>query len=314
MSGSPEFGALPTGLSGYAPADFADAEDMRPLGAVFDIGGHGSMTPYTTAMNSVLHKHMDEVRQATTSLLSTPTGWKKRLREFISQKNNDLLDYLKLTPQNHPTLGPGEVILRRFGSPQVGPQHHSVREFVLDASGATAAVIEDINTLIESTTGEKGLKGYVAQTKALYEEYRKAGDEVLSAQAGLKVRLDRLDRVQGKLAGLFEIDPNESYEPLLRATEEYLGKIYAENQIAEHYAATIAAYRRFAALRDAVLASRALLAQENEPICSICLQDPVVFAVSPCGHTYCQNCVRRQNNQCYMCRGPIKERVRLYFG
>jgi hypothetical protein len=314
MSGSPEFGALPSGLSGYAPADFADAEDLRPLGAVFDIGGHGSMTPYSTAMNSVIQKHMDEIRQGVASTLNLPTGWKKRLREFISQKNNDLLDFLKLTPQNHPTLGPGEVILRRFGSPQVGPQHHSVREFVLDASGATAATIEEIEAALDAARTEGGFKGYVGQTRMLYEEYRKAGDEVLKAQAGLKVHLDRLDRVQGKLAGLFEIDANDKYEPLLKATEDYLRKIYEENKIEAEYEATIKAYRRFAALRDVVLMSRALTAQENEPICSICLQDPVVFAVSPCGHTYCQNCVRRQNNQCYMCRGPIKERVRLYFG
>jgi hypothetical protein len=299
----------------FAPADFGDAEDMRPLGAVFDIGGNGSSTPYSTAINGVLQRHIEEIRNKTTSAVNAPTGWKKRLREFIGQKNTDLLDFLKLSIPSHPTLGKGDAILRRFGNPNLNPNHPSVRDLVMDASGV------DLIPQIEERMGTAGdaaegglLQKYMAQTRFMYDEYREAGDAVLKAQAELKAKLDRMDRVQGKLVGLFEIDANEKYEPLLQATEAYLQKIYSESGIEAEYKAVVEAYRRFATLRDVVLMSRALTAQENEPICSICLQDPVVFAVSPCGHTYCQNCIRRQNTSCYMCRGQIKERVRLYFG
>ncbi len=100
----------------------------------------------------------------------------------------------------------------------------------------------------------------------------------------------------------------------MEATEEYLKKIYEESTIKEDYTALIAAYRRFASLRDIIQMSRAVVGKENEPLCTICLQDHVNYALAPCGHTYCQSCVRRQGNTCSVCRGSIKDRVKIYFG
>lgn len=297
--------------SNFASADFGDAEDMRPLGADFDIGGHGSSKPYTEAVDSLLQKHMDEIRGKSTAALNLSTTWRRRLKEFMSTRNNELLDYLKLSVQSHPVLGPGEILIRRFGNPQVSPTHASVRDMVLDLSGED--VIAELSTAVENFRGEGGLKDYAAATRLIYDEYRIAGDEVLKQQASLKAKLDRLDRIQGKIAVLFDIQENDETAQLMESTERYLKKVFEENQIEAEYKAVIAAYRRFAALRDIVLMSRSLLAQESEPICSICLNESVAFAVVPCGHTFCQTCVRRQHHQCYMCRGAIKDRVKLYF-
>lgn len=308
---SPDLGGMGA-PSGFAPADFGDADEMRPLGAVFDIGGHGSSTPYTTAMNSMIHKHMDEIKGKTATSLSLPTSWRKRLRDFISQKNTDLLDFLSISVASHPTLGKGEVLMRRFGNPQVTPSHPSVREFVLDVSGDD--VVKQISDAVEAVHGEGGLKDYANKTRLIYEQYQAAGDEVLRQNTSLKAKLEKLDRIQGKLSALFEIDPNETYQPLMESTEAYLKKVFEESKIEEDYTALIAAYRRFAALRDVVLMSRALVAQETEPICTICLQETVGFALTPCGHTFCSTCMRRQSGSCYICRTPIRDRVRLYFG
>jgi hypothetical protein len=123
-----------------------------------------------------------------------------------------------------------------------------------------------------------------------------------------------LDRVQGKLAALFDIDQNEKYEALMKANEEYLETIYKENEIEEDYKKVIQAYRRFVALRDIVTSSRGIVAQECEPLCSICLDETVAFTLTPCGHTFCQTCIRRQNGSCFICRTPIRDKVKLYFG
>lgn len=294
---------------GFAPADFLDAEHAQPLGAVFDVGGHGSSTPYSSAIGAIIHKHTDEIKRNVADL---PGGWKKRLRDFLATKNNQLLDFLKVSVASHPTLGPGEILLRRFGNPQVTPTHASVREMVMDISGED--VMSDMEVILKIIDKQGVLPDYARQTELIYEEYRKAGDEVLTQQGALKTKLDRFDRIQGRLTALFEIDPNEKYEALMHSSEAYLKKIFEDNAIETDYKKLIHAYRRFATLRDIVSMSRKLLSQESEPICSICLDESVMYAFTPCGHTVCQSCMRRQSASCFMCRVPIREKVKLFFG
>ena len=318
MSYSPELGGMAGPNQQYASADFPDAEEMRPLGAVFDIGGHGISTPYSTAVNAIVNKHSDEVKGKAAAMLNLPGGWKKRLRDFLTTKNGDLLDFLKLSVASHPVLGPAEILLRRFGNPQAGPNHPSVRDIVLDISGMAAPTAEmimgEINGLLDVYSGEGALKNHAHHTRIIYDEYRAAGEEVLTQQAQLRAKLDKFDRIQGRISQVFEIDPNEKYPDLLEAMERYLAKVFRENAIEENYKKLIGAYRRFAVLRDVVTMSRSLLLQETEPICGICLADSVTFALTPCGHTYCQTCVRRQHAQCFMCRAAFKDKVKLFFG
>lgn len=310
---SPELGGMSVGLAGYSPAsaDFGDAEDLRPLGATFDIGGHGQAAPYSAAVGSLMTKQMEEIRGKSQAALALPGNWKRKLREFLTSKNNDLLDFLKVSVPSHPVLGPGEILMRRFGNPSVTPSHPSVRDFVLDVSGEDVAA--EIGAALDALQ-EGGLKDYMAATRLIFEEYRMAGDELLKAQQSLKAKLDRLDRIQGRLAALFELDPTKAWEPLAEATESYLKHAFEENAFAEEYQATMRAYRRFVLLRDVVLMTRAIVAQEAEPVCTVCLHETVQFALVPCGHTFCGTCMRRQNNSCFMCRNSIKDRVRLYFG
>jgi len=302
------------GLTGgaFASADFDLAEDTMPTGAMLDIGGNGQPDPYSTAVTSILDKQFHEIREKTSASMYTSSQWKRRFRDFMAKKNNELLDFLKLSVPHHPTLGPGEMLLRRFGNPQVTPTHPSVRDFVLDGSGCPA--LEDINAALVALSGEAPLKDYIAQTQAIFEMYREAGEDALKAQAALKMKLDKLDRIQGKISGLFEIEPNETYEPLMQANEAYLKKVYDDTKIGEDYDKLVSAYRRFVALREVATTARTVLAQESEPLCSICLDETVAFALNPCGHTFCQTCIRKQNGVCFICRTHIKDKLKLFFG
>lgn len=308
------------GLAGsdFAPASFGDAEETRPVSAMFDIGGHATSTPYTTAVQAMLAKHTAEIRGKTDAQLQLSIGdWKKRLREFLTRKNSDLLGFLGSSVPSHHALGPGEILLRRFSNPAVAasPQSHpSVRDLVLDCSGED--VMADIGAALMNFRGEAatGVQGFAAQVRLLFEEYRGAGEAVIIAQNALMNKLAGLDRVQGKLAHLFEIEPNTKWEPLMEATEAYLSKIYSDNAIEAEYNGLIAAYRRFATLREILLTTRMVDAHEHGPMCSICLGEPVGYCLTPCGHTFCGSCVRRQGTSCPFCRSTIKERVKLYFG
>ena len=305
-------GSISSPWPGFAPADFSDANDARPPGAVFDIGGHGLSAPYSSAVNAIVQKHMDEVRASTYARIQLPGQWKKRLSEFLRTKNNSLLDFLSLSLKSHSVLGPGETLLQRFGNPQVTPNHPSVKDIILDISGED--VLADIRGLLAKEITDDPLTTFHAQTTLIYEEYRKAGDAILEQQTALKGKLEKFDRIQGRLTQLFDIEPNEKYEELLTATEGYLKKVFEENGIEGAYKQLIAAYRRFVALREIVVTSRSLLAQESEPLCSICLDESVKYVLTPCGHTLCQTCMRRQNSSCFMCRETIRDKVKIFFG
>jgi hypothetical protein len=315
MSFSPGFGGFAAGGGAFAPADFGDGADLQPLSVTFDVGGHGSSTPYTGAVTALLTKQMDEIKnKAHSSLVTSAGSWKKRLKEFLSSRNNELLDFMKMSLTAHPTLGPGDLILRKFGNPQVTPTHASVRDIVLDLSGGEDVMAGINEALLHlDLSGATPLKLHAAQTRHLFEEYRMAGDTVFTLQGALSAKLARLDKIQGRLGTLFEIDANEKLEPLMEATETYLKKVFEDNQIEENYKALVTAYRRFAVLREAVSLNRTIVAQEHEPMCSICLHDPVSFCFTPCGHTFCGTCARRQLTVCPFCRAAIKDRVKLYF-
>ena len=183
---------------------------------------------------------------------------------------------------------------------------------MLDSSGADT--VGEINAALIALRTENGLKDYVAAVRYIFDQYRQAGEIALKYEADLKSKIDVLDRIQGKLASVVDLDPTEAYSPLLEATESYVGKLFEKHQIDECYKGFVAAYRRFITLRDVVLMTRTVDSTVNEPLCSICINEQVGFALSPCGHTYCQSCIRKQTGTCFVCRGAVRDKVKLYFG
>jgi hypothetical protein len=298
---------------GYAPADFGSADELAPSAAIFDVGGHGQQNPYSLAVGGMLNKQIEEIRGKATAAMNLSTTWKRRFREFMSKKNNDLVDFIKADVTSHPVFGKGEILLRRFGNPQCTVTHPSVRDMILDISGTTC--IEEVNAALSALSGSGPLKDFAAHITILYDLYKEAGEAAIVAQNGLKLKMDRLDKIQGKLANLFEIDVNDKYEGLMEANEAYLKKVFDDADIEKDYKGVVEAYRRFITLRDVILLTRTHTSVENAPLCSICVEEGVSHALTPCGHTFCQNCIRKHtSNVCFICRAGVRDRIKLYFG
>jgi len=310
MSYSPDI----PGISGnYAPADFGSAEESAPTAVIFDIGGNGQPNPYSIAIGGMINKQLEEIRGKAVTAVNLSSMWKRRFREFMSKKNSDLLEFLKVEVKDHPVLGRGDMLLRRFGNPNGTSNNAVVRDMVMDASGGT--YLEEIDEALKAVSGSGPLKDLGTHVAILYEQYKDAGDAAFTAQASLKVKLDRLDKLQGKLANLFEIDVNDKYEQLMAANEEYMKKIFDDANISAEYLAMIESYRKFITLRETIMMIRAFSAFEKQPVCSICLEDSVSYALNPCGHTFCQTCIRKHtSNACFICRSHVKDKIKLYFG
>jgi len=295
----------------FAAADFEG--DNEPLAIQFDMSGHGNDAPYTTATNTVIANHISEIKEKTAAELPKPTDWKKRLREFLTRKNTDLLDFINVSVQSHPTLGKGDMILRKFNSGRVLPNTGAVKDAVLDLSGG-ADVFTEVRAFMTNVSTSDPITDFSAVVQYIYEEYRKAGDTVLRAETSMKVRLEVFDKIQKNVVALLEMDPTAATEELMASSEKYLGEIFEKNRIQPIYVELVEAYRRFVIFREFVQMLRVVQSNENEPLCTICLENMVTHCLNPCGHTYCEQCLRRQVSTCFMCRAPMTNRIKLYFG
>jgi hypothetical protein len=299
--------AASTTTYGYAPADFADADDERPASSYFDFSP--STTPYTTAMNNVVDRHLYEMKQ-TVSQPTTSNQWKRRFREFLITNVNDILEFAAKPLSKHPTLGPAELLLRKFSRGNFSSSHSSLRDIALDVSG--------VNITIEIEEGlkkfEPTLKGFQEQSKYLFELFRTSGEDILTHNSILLSRLAVFDKIQARIIALLDGEINEYFQPLAEASEVYLKKLFDDNKIEEAYTKLIEAYRTFFILKDIVSFRRLTDAALDEPLCNICFQEQVQYTLSPCGHTYCLTCIKKQLSQCYICRGAVRERVKLFFG
>ena len=292
----------------FSPADFLDAEEFRPTGAAFDIIGNGSTTPYTDGVSGLIQTHIGEIKtKAPTSL---PGGWKKRLRNFISQKNSELLKFLDLPVSTHPTLSKGDHLLRKFGTIKYQTDN-SLKNIILDASGLD--VLEKINVELLALRKDSPIEDYNSAVKFMFDEYKKAGEEAFRYDMQLKEKLDCLDKIQDKLSGVIDLEPIEPYNPLMEATEVYIKGLYDKYTIEEDYKGFIQSYKRFLLLRDTVLMTKTIDTAEQEPMCIICLSEPVSYVLTPCGHTYCSGCIKKQHSACFICRGTIRDRVKIFF-
>jgi hypothetical protein len=307
--------SLPLGnsadLTGFSPADFADATETIPLEIQFDPTRTGTLIPYSTLVSNAFQRTTLEIREKTTNPSPTPTNWRRRFREFMTLKNEDLVNFLKKPTGPQSALSRAEVFLQKFGKPDFQANHPSLQYIFLDASGSSyIPVIEsDLKQIGPSTPKE-----IIDQVRWLYDRYREAGDECLRLEANLKARLEIFDKVYQKVISFCELPQNEESEKLAESVEGYIKKTLEEHAIENAYKETVEAYRRFAALKELVQSFRFTDLQDKEPLCSICLTETVGFATVPCGHTFCGTCLKRQTMSCYMCRTQIRDKVKLFFG
>ena len=289
----------------FSPADFMDADEARPLATLFDIGASHSATPFTTATNNFLSRHVFEIKE---KIPTQAYQFKKRLRDFFLTKTNDLFQGIVSPLAKHPTLGPAEILVRKFSRGNFTAQANSLRDLIIDISGDdTVKDIEESLNRFPHT-----LRGFQDQTRFLLELYKATGEEIIRQDTILQMRLEVFDKMQSKITGIVELQNNEFYGPLTIATENYLQKIYEDNSIEEVYNSLISAYRKFLTIREIVHVRSIADISMSEPLCSICCTEPILFVLTPCGHTFCSSCIKRQITQCYICRQSVKERVRIF--
>jgi hypothetical protein len=311
MSGHYPLASYSPNFSGYAPADFLDAAETQPPEIALDPSSTGSTTPYTNIVTNASNRQLFEIREKSVTGISHGMAWRKRVKEFLANKNATLLEFLRKPLSSHPTLHQSDVFFKRFGAQNFLSNHHSLRDILLDASGVSlVSKVEEELLKVGPATSVK----LVEEVRWLYDAYRQAGEETMKQEGILRTKLDSFDRVYQKTLAMSSLPMNEKSTAFQEAALEYLDTFFKEQNLEEDYKRYIESYRRFAALKEILPTFRFTETVDKEPLCSICLEESVSYCITPCGHTFCSSCVKRQATACYMCRTGIKDRVRIFFG
>ena len=280
--------------SGFSTADFQDAEEIT------------SIQPIQGMVQNVLGHHL---RENTTP--AQPINWRKRLREMMTQQNEKILSFLPRPVTEHSLLGPVETILRRYSIRQevAASSIKTCRQLLTDISGSSAN--QDIADAL-ATKGTSSLTQMKEQVNILIEMYKNTGQVLMDEENRLKMSLEKIDKVQRRVSTIMELQENEATTDLVASLEKYLAVSFRETDIETSYKNILLLYQRHLFLREALQVFK--VAQDtHEPLCPICLEDSVGTAISPCGHTFCSSCSKKMVNECGMCRGKIRDRLKLFF-
>jgi len=286
-----------------------DTEDSGPLDFGFFAG---PTSPYTTTTQNILNRQASDIRAAVdVTMAPLHQVARKRVRELITKHNNQLLQFL--IPGSEGTLiRSAEDIFTKFGRETYGSARPLSKDLVVDCS--LNAVMEEIDAAMsKACTATSPTLLLVQQVKWAFQQYKIVGEEVLRLEALLAQKTGVLDKLAERQNLVLNLKANDALPALMEAFGTYMGEIFEESNFETTYKELVEAYKKWNVLRDIISLHQSVSADLKEPLCAICLTEPVTHAVAPCGHTFCTGCVRRLNIACYLCRGSVRERVKLFF-
>ena len=301
------------GGGGFASADFQDADDTRPSSTYMESLG-GNQDAIQGIVGQTLQRHISEaIPPSASPLLSSTGNWRKRLREMMVKQNEHLLSFLHKPISEHPVIGPVEKNLQRYAIRHDIDTHSikTLKQLLQDVSGSTLSIQQEIEARI-SSRGPSTLPQMKSQVTALLDLYKETGEKLLDAEAQLKLSLEKMDKIQKRVGIIMELQSNDAMPDLIKSLEKYLSSAFSSLSIESQYITLLQLYQKHISLREAIHFFKTG-SVSNEPLCPVCLNDSVSMAIVPCGHTFCSTCAKRQTTECCVCRGRIRDRMKLFF-
>jgi hypothetical protein len=302
----------PTNSPAYAAASWEEGDSIPDFSLDNSIPGK-----YKTTISNILSKHCAEVKTNTDEIVQPIVNIsRKKLKELVTKHNNEIFGFMAKPDKTPQVIGLAETIFRRYGHdiPMIkGNSSGSIlRDLNLDVSMSevTASFDEELK---KYRVAGGGLDDYLRQTKWIFNQYKTIGEEVLRLETILFQKLDLLDKLNSRTPMITSLANNEVLPELINTFAKYADSVYNSTDIEETYKELVVAYKKWNICRQIISLHSNFKNESQDPQCAICLTDPVATAIVPCGHTFCGNCIKKQNTTCYICRGTIRERIKLYF-
>lgn len=270
------------------------------------------------AIRNLMYKHGQEIRDtidsvSTNRLASSYHGLRATFRAFYAKQEVSVLEFFDRPIGSNPTLRQSIQILRRFARPDFNANRVKIRDLCLDCDTTNYVQTLCQKMDIQYHPESNELVNWIQQTKCLFDEWKHAVLETMEAEKALEGRLQTFQDIYKKAESILALPICDGYEDLVQSMEVYLKRIFHEQNLEGVYSSYITALKKLCVLTDAISPVRSLINSFNEPICSVCLNEPITMTILPCGHTFCKGCGQKQMTTCYVCRVNVKDRVRIYF-
>jgi len=281
--------------------------------------GAGSFLNLRSGVENAVQSQMNASARANPDARDVVRSWSARLAVTLNQAEAELVHFLKKD---------AEVAETEETTLETIPCVERHRQFMrgLDTPGfftSTSWVARNLRSQVDhdaillDISGALGIGVSTLQEKihtamALYAPSLEAMD---SAYVRLQSKLKQLEAFSNHVKALripHTTALTAEYEALQSALLHFIESQYAALRIEDDYKEFAEQYDRFQAYRSILC----LLQPQGgaQPLCTVCMTEPISAAVIPCGHTFCGHCCSTQRNICYICRTPVRDRQRLYFG
>ena len=265
---------------------------------------------FKTTVTNILSNHCCEIKTMSDDIQPISIS-KKKLKELITKHNNEIFSFMSHPDKTPHMIGIAETIFRRYGQeiPSIkGTTHNILRDLNLDAS--IDAIVADFDDNLKKIGG--GLDSFIEQIRWMFNQYKSIGEEILRQETILHQKIDLLDKLNNRMPLITSLTNNDVLPELIDTFSRYAESVYKTCKIDIIYIDLVELYKKWNICRQ-IISSVNIKNTNNEPQCSICLTESISYAIVPCGHTFCSNCSKKQNTNCYICRGIIRERIKLFF-
>jgi hypothetical protein len=300
LDNGPLGGAIQGGVV-YASADFPEVDfiDNRP-----------PLNISTSVSNVILYHVSDAVEKQ-----NQHRTWKRKVREILQNHQEKILQFFsKPLTENHP-LKVSHILLTKYGKLASYDTSRAIPQFFKDfivESPQTGC--DQLNTYIselsETHKSDTPIHRWLNMSRHMLDYLRDTGDELIRLDQRLQSECQKLDSVVEKVSQLVAL-PNPELDGFQEIMEKYIEKQFEKSDLQSVYWDYIFTLQKYSILRDILIPQR--ITNQSDPLCCICMTEPIVMAMSPCGHTFCTNCSKR-TVVCHICRQQVVTRLRVFFG
>ena len=281
--------------------------------ANFDSGdaGSGAYADVREGVEHLVQHHMNLATGITEDERDFLRPWRRRLRDIIAKQNETIIGFLEKPAAEWPAIERHTNFLRALVTSGISNSSIWMTNHVANVI-ENDVVLAEINSELDVPLDMMRTTLHTAMSL-----YLQTLPRVFDLNASISDKLNQLNELTKKmdtLTGLTNDPTDTALVALQDSILKYIQSRYDALNIKKDYTDFMKEYARFTALRSLMLSSSAGGTDPHgNPICSICTVDRVTSALNPCGHVFCNNCSQKQRTLCYVCRTPIRDRLRIYF-
>lgn len=286
----------------FAAATFEDQDaGSGPVHSSPNIG------PMSAAIHNISMRHLHDINTVVPDDRQFLRSWRRQLQDCLTQQNARIVQFLLADVSNNMTetdvARRCTDVLNKY-SKTTWNFASSTRELSLPTS------VSDSNAAIEQELGISPavLRDYMRKAIRLYAN---SAATLASAEIKLEEKLKRLETLVGRVNDLMFLEPTAELEQMAEPARTYLDSVLDKITIDAEYKDVIEHYKRFAVLKGVI--NIGTFHKQPIPTCTICMTKEVCQAMTPCGHTFCDDCCQKQMTSCFICRVQIRDKVRLFF-